>query len=197
MNLKNLTTANRGGRHATLETTVDFKYVDGVAKDLKIIQEGIPNYDYRVPLEQLGEEGKKIAQGFILQNGTVRTKRLYNAMKYRVTSNSLELYNDAKNSRMQPYAGHIEYGFTGRDGVFRGPWPFMRPAFQMIESMSKGVFEAEMMKMFSSRSGTYGHNKTTPINFNRQQAMSQLGQKYGQGTSSRSWNDYNSYAKAR
>jgi len=100
-----------------------------MATDTKTYQDFMP---------EIGKLAVQFAQDFIQSNGTYRTGKLYNSVKWKPTSSGITLYADARDKYGSAYAGHIEYGFVGRDGMPHGPWPFLRPAIRMAAEASKG-----------------------------------------------------------
>lgn len=76
---------------------------------------------------------------YISARGTkFNTGNLVNHIKAERRGTFVKFYNDATNSRNQPYAGHMEYGFHDRGGNFIPGRPFMRPAFYAVSQASKG-----------------------------------------------------------
>lgn len=68
-----------------------------------------------------------------------KTGTLINSIHAVVDGNyKINFFNDARNSRGQYYAGHIEYGFHDRSGKFIPARPFMRPALYAVSESSKG-----------------------------------------------------------
>jgi len=87
---------------------------------------------------------------------TRNTGKLYNSIKARFAGDkSVELAANARNSRGQPYAGHIEYGFHDRGGNFIPARPFLRPALYAVSEASKGrvrsVFREILEDIWSER----------------------------------------------
>lgn len=94
---------------------------------------------YVTDISAIADKTVEIAKGFILENGTYQDGTLYRNVKWRKINNGFQLYDDARDKRGRPYAGHIEYGFTDRAGMPHGPWPFLRPAMRIAAEMSTGV----------------------------------------------------------
>lgn len=101
-------------------------------------------------------------------NGTevyIKTKKsgeLYRSIKSRVKGDSVILSANAKNSRNQYYAGHIEYGFHDRGGNFIPARPFLRPALYAVSESSKGRVASTMRELLESiwtQSGYMGYDK--------------------------------------
>lgn len=87
--------------------------------------------------ELIARNMEELAKSFIIQNKTYRTGNLYNSVRATVMGNTVNLNAPAVDKNNHPYAGHIEYGFTGRDGIPRGPWPFLRPAVRLAAADSR------------------------------------------------------------
>ena len=87
----------------------------------------------------IAENMEELAKSFILQNQTYKTGNLYKSVKATVNGHTVNLNAPARDSRGHPYAGHIEYGFTGRDGLAHGPWPFLRPAVRLAAADSRNA----------------------------------------------------------
>lgn len=94
---------------------------------------------YATDIAAIADETVAIAREFILENGTYQDGTLYRNVKWRKINNGFQLYDDARDKRGRPYAGHIEYGFTDRAGMPHGPWPFLRPAMRIAAEMSTGA----------------------------------------------------------
>lgn len=81
------------------------------------------------------------------------TNRLRENVKYDTQTSSGgtggRLYDDAKDNRGRKYAGHIEYGFTDKAGVPRGPWPFLRPAMRLALSATRYDFAETMQNLIT------------------------------------------------
>lgn len=45
------------------------------------------------------------------------------------------------------YGAHLEFGFVGRDGQFKGPWPWFRPALEHV------LHSAKLIKAFDIKQG--------------------------------------------
>ena len=103
-------------------------------------------------------------------NGTeveIRTKNsgdLYRSIKSNIHGDSVVLSANAKNSRQQYYAGHIEYGFHDRGGNFIEARPFLRPALYAVSESSKGRIVQTMRELLEStwtQNGYMGYNNIT------------------------------------
>lgn len=99
---------------------------------------------YATDIAAIADETVEIAREFILENGTYQDGTLYRNVKWRKIEKGFQLYDDARDSRGRPYAGHIEYGFTDRAGMPHGPWPFLRPAMRIAAEMSTGAIGNHM-----------------------------------------------------
>ena len=98
------------------------------------------------------------------------TGRLYHGIKSNVEKNGVRFYNDARNDRGQPYAGHLEYGFHDRGGNLVPARPFMRPAFYAVSEASKGNFRGIMKGLLDNMWQTRGYMGISQLSF---------GHKYG------------------
>lgn len=76
--------------------------------------------------------------------------KLYNSIKSHIHGDSVVLSANAKNSRNQYYAGHIEYGFHDRGGNFILARPFLRPALYAVSESSKGRIAYTMKELLES-----------------------------------------------
>lgn len=144
----------------TLEFQTYFESLDWTERELEHIR------------KELVATGKVFAKNqgfsetmtFSASNGVsfrVNTGRLVNGIKADPISKGqqkgISFYNDAKNDRQQPYAGHLEYGFHDRGGNFIPARPFMRPAFFAVAEGSKGNFQQIMKGLLDNlwKSGGY------------------------------------------
>lgn len=93
--------------------------------------------DMVTDFDQIGQNMRELARSFLVQNGKYKTGNLYKSVNYRIIGHTLNLNAPARDKRGHPYAGHIEYGFTGRDGSAHGPWPFLRPAVRLAAADSR------------------------------------------------------------
>lgn len=92
------------------------------------------------------------------------TGNLYNSIKSRIHGESVILSANAKNSRNQYYAGHIEYGFHDRGGNFVEARPFLRPALYAVSESSKGRIIYTMRELLQSlwvEGGYMGYSNIT------------------------------------
>lgn len=155
--------------------------------------------------KQLEETGKYFAklQGFgsgpttqgNYDTGRIRfnTGNLVNGIKADSDGRWVRFYNDATNSRGQPYAGHLEYGFHDRGGNFIQARPFMRPAFYAVANASKGRLTSIMKDLierawsgngFSGISNeTFGHAKA--FNTSGYSVVQKMSNYYGRGSGRR------------
>lgn len=103
------------------------------------------------------------------------TGTLYHSIKAEVSdNNSISFYNDARNSRGQPYAAHMEYGFHDRKGNFVPARPFMRPAMYAVAEGSKGNFQSIMRGLLNDLWTSRGYrgvrsNENAYLKFGRKQ----------------------------
>lgn len=124
--------------------------------------------------EQLVETGRIFAKNQGLGPGDTRVSpdgrfrpgnsgTLYYGIQARPNGNQVSFWNDAINSRGQPYAGHIEYGFHDREGKFVPARPFMRPAFYAVAEASKGNFQQIMKGMLENIWTSQGYMGITGV----------------------------------
>lgn len=106
--------------------------------------------------EAIGRRMVNMAQRFLVENGNIRTKNLLRSITFNVEGSSLILMAPAVDYRGHPYAGHIEFGFTGLDGKPYGPWPFLRPAVRMAAAESRGELEDSLAEVLSEELNPYG-----------------------------------------
>lgn len=119
------------------------KYNLEMAKDTKTYQEYMPD---------IGRLAVQFAQDLVISNGTYRTGKLHDSIHWAPNSTGITLFANARDQRGSAYAGHIEYGFVGRDGMPHGPWPFLRPAVRMAAEASRGVLaDAAAMNILYGR----------------------------------------------
>lgn len=106
-------------------------------------------------------------------NGTVAgrgpTGNLISSIHYSLQNNNITFYNDARNSRGQFYAGHIEYGFHDRGGNMVPARPFMRPALYAVADASKGrivgTLKRYLEQMWAMESLQFGYPITPHGNY--------------------------------
>lgn len=110
------------------------KYNLEMAKDTQTYQKYMPD---------IGKLAVQFAQDLVVSNGTYRTGKLHDSIHWAPNSTGITLFANARDSRGSAYAGHIEYGFVGRDGMPHGPWPFLRPAMRMAAEASQGMLADE------------------------------------------------------
>ena len=94
---------------------------------------------YQKYMPDIGKLAVQFAQDLVVSNGTYRTGKLHDSIHWAPNSTGITLFANARDSRGSAYAGHIEYGFVGRDGMPHGPWPFLRPAMRMAAEASQGM----------------------------------------------------------
>lgn len=111
------------------------KYNLEMAKDTKTYQQYMPD---------IGKLAVQFAQDLVISNGKYKTGRLHDSIHWAPNSTGITLFANARDNRGSAYAGHIEYGFVGRDGMPRGPWPFLRPAIRMAAEASQGMLADEV-----------------------------------------------------
>lgn len=99
--------------------------------------------------------------------GAGPTGNLYSHIKSEVNGNKVHFYNDATNSRGQPYAGHMEYGFHDRGGNLVPARPFMRPAFYAVAEGSKGNFRSIMKNLLDNIWTAQGFRGISSLTFGR------------------------------
>lgn len=97
----------------------------------------------------IAEKLEETAKGFVRSNGTIKTGKLLNSIKAEIHGNSISLGVPGV-----PYAGHIEWGFTSRDGMPHGPWPYLRPAMHLVAADSTGTLGEALASSILGESGT-------------------------------------------
>ena len=137
------------------------KYNLEMAKDTQTYQKYMPD---------IGKLAVQFAQDLVVSNGTYRTGKLHDSIHWAPNSTGITLFANARDSRGSAYAGHIEYGFVGRDGMPHGPWPFLRPAMRMAAEASQGMLADE-----AAQSILYGRANPT-LSFGRAGVKHLLGQ---------------------
>lgn len=130
---------------------------------------GTLNYDlnmardihlYKKDVEKTLEFAVELAKEFVDNSHPVNpytayeaTHKLSDSIKYDTSTSSGgtggRLYADAQDKKGHRYAGHIEYGFTDRAGIPRGPWPFLRPAMRLALSATRADFADTMSNVIS------------------------------------------------
>ena len=130
-----------GGQNISVEIINKYEYGDKSGEDLSglvdylqynlMMAQDIDNYKTEVP--KIAEKAVKIAKDFVIRNGTVDSGDLHDSINWARIDKGFTLYAGV------PYSGHIEYGFTGRDGAKKGPWPYLRPAMRIAAEMSTGI----------------------------------------------------------
>jgi len=151
------------------EEFVDFlSYNLQMATDTKTYQKYMPN---------IGKLAVQFARDFVVQNGTYKTGRLYDSINWAPTSTGITLFANARDEYGSAYAGHIEYGFVGRDGLPHGPWPFLRPAMRLAAEASQGI-----LAQAAAKNILYGNRYGSELSFGRAGVRHLLG---NQGRSER------------
>lgn len=79
-----------------------------------------------------------------------KTGNLVNSIHATVDKNGINFFNNARNSRGQFYAGHIEYGFHDRAGNPVPARPFMRPAFYAVAEASRGKLQGALGRFLAN-----------------------------------------------
>lgn len=194
---------------AQVETTYEylghsFDNMDEVANllnfNLKMSQDA---HLYKTDVERTLKHAVEIARQFVDENHPVSpysayqtTHKLRNSIKYDTTTlgdgAGGRLYADATDSRGHRYAGHIEYGFTDRSGIPRGPWPFLRPAMKLAAAASKKDFSQTMANIAMFGFAEDGGRLT----FGGRDAISQINNWGGIGSATRAVHQaYQDYGK--
>lgn len=93
------------------------------------------------------------------------TGRLYHGIKSEIQGNKIRFYNDARNDRGQPYAGHMEYGFRDRGNNLIPARPFMRPALYAVAEGSKGNFRSIMKGLLENMWTSRGFRGISTLQF--------------------------------
>lgn len=176
--------ASYGGSDALLNLDIQYEYqghfTDSFEEivnlmNISLVHDKKNLVDMVTDFDQIGNNMKELAKSFLIQNGKYKTGNLYNSIDYQIIGHTLNLNAPARDKRGHPYAGHIEYGFTGRDGIPRGPWPFLRPAVrlaaadsrdQLGEALASFLVNETLMKNGKMRFGRSG-NSINSYNSNR------------------------------
>ena len=124
--------------------------------------------NYKTDIESIANEIVAIARNFVISNGTYKTGRLHDSIHWEPQARGIRLTADAKDGESH-YAGHIEYGFVGRDGLPKGPWPFLRPAMRIGAEASTGQLADHMASNI-----LYGIGNSSFLSFGRHNVASVL-----------------------
>ena len=138
-----------------LNLEVAFQSMEWADDELKIIAKELEN------TAKVFAERQGLGMSYAVEsiNGTKfsilnykKTGNLINSIHAIPEGNGkINFFNNAKNSRNQFYAGHIEYGYHSRAGRFIPARPFMRPALRAVAEASKGSLSG-VLKNFMERS---------------------------------------------
>lgn len=113
---------------------------------------------YKTDFEIIRRQLEETAKSFIESNGTIKTGNMYNHTEATINGNTITLGVPGV-----PYAGHIEWGFTAKDGMPHGPWPFIRPAMHLVSSNSTNQLGQAFIQAISGRDEIqFGRNYTNP-----------------------------------
>lgn len=116
-------------------------------------------------LQRISRELESMGRYFLDQYNLSNTGTLRNSIKAEVSDKTIKFYNDARNSRGQFYAGHIEFGHYSRNGSFVEAFPFMRPALYAVSRASSGNFRDILTELargvFNTKGGYQGLNNLT------------------------------------
>lgn len=114
---------------------------------------------------------EETAKDFVRSNGTVKTGKLLNSIRAEIQGNSISLGVPGVH-----YAGHIEWGFTGRDGMPHGPWPYLRPAIHLVAADSTGQLAEALCAQILGQSGTatFGRHTMTGVSGSSRDFMKTL-----------------------
>ena len=154
-------------------TTSNYEYITNsqasiiesdILEKLSIIQDNLLNFktvfeggDWaRGELERIARELESVSKSFLDQQGINETYTLRNGIHAEVWGNKIDFYNNARNSRGQFYAGHIEYGHYNRNGTFTPAFPFMRPALFAVSKASQGEFSNILAELAQATFQTNG-----------------------------------------
>lgn len=94
--------------------------------------------NYRTNIAHIMKQAEEYAKSFVKQNLTWDTGNLHNSIVAEPHGDYWTLHAPARDDRNHLYAGHIEYGFTDKQGKAHGPWPFLRPAVKLAAMDSRG-----------------------------------------------------------
>lgn len=103
--------------------------------------------NYVTDFEAIREELEYTAKSFVEENGTIKTGKLLNSIRAEITGNTIKLGVPGVH-----YAGHIEWGFTAKDGMPHGPWPFIRPAMHLVSGLSTNRLGDTMTQIIANGS---------------------------------------------
>lgn len=160
---------------------IDTSPVDNAGKGLSVLLTGGGSLKGQ-DLEKIGQEGVKMAKAFLKSNGNHHpgsyrsyggvdingyygTGRLHESVQYQVEDCSVSLSAPAKDPKGRSYAAYVEYGFSA-GGRFLGPWPFLRPALQlMVEASHDGITKAlqNMVSQAIAGGSILSSGKTTGV----------------------------------
>lgn len=154
--------AGDGSANPTGNTYIPGDVENGIAayvEDLMYRLEAAQDLNtYKTDFEIIRQQLEETAKSFIESNGTIKTGKMYNSTKATINGNTISLGVPGV-----PYAGHIEWGFTAKDGMPHGPWPFIRPAMHLVSANSTNQLgEAVMQAISGTRKVQFGRNYTNP-----------------------------------
>lgn len=150
------------GRNVNITITTGDTYIPGdedlgietYVNDLMFRLEAAQNLDnYKTDFEAIREKLEETARSFVQENGTIKTGKLLRSIEATIHGNTISLGVPGVH-----YAGHIEWGFTSRDGMPHGPWPFIRPAMHMVSASSVNRLGERMREIIDTGGlGQSGH----------------------------------------
>lgn len=153
------------GRNVEMTISTDHTYVpyasinyitgelEAYTQDLEFRLQALQDLsNYVTDFKEIAKKLEQTAKEFVYDNGTVKTGNLVNSIRAEISGNTINLGVPGV-----PYAGHIEWGFTGRDGMPHGPWPYIRPAMQLVSANSTNRLGQRMESLIANgRLGTSG-----------------------------------------
>ena len=178
------------GRNVNLTISSDYNYTpadvtnefQSYVNDLNFRLEGASDLSsLKTDFNMIAQRLEETAKDFVRSNGTVKTGKLLNSIRAQVQGNSISLGVPGVH-----YAGHIEWGFTGRDGMPHGPWPYLRPAMHLVAADSTGQLGEALCSQILGESGTvvFGRHKMSGVSGSSREFMSTLhgASQYNQGS---------------
>lgn len=159
------------GRNVNLTISSDYTYDPASAlnefqayvNDLNFRLEGASDLSkLKTDFNAIAKQLEETAKDFVRSNGTIKTGRLLGAIKAEPKGNSITLGVPGVK-----YAGHIEWGFTGRDGMPHGPWPYLRPAMHLVAAESTGTLGDALVANILGESGTatFGRHNLSGVSY--------------------------------
>ena len=147
-----------------LKFQLDFSEGGWIKEEVKIIAHELEN------TAKFFAEEQGLAASIDFGNLSVltgNTGKLYQSIKGRTHGFEAYLTADARNSRGQFYAGHIEYGFHDRGDNFIPARPFLRPALYAVSEATKGHTRQIMKSLIKDMWSENGYQGWKHLEFER------------------------------